>query len=96
MSRPHQDDLDWFSEQMFVKLLENSHKPGWDEATLDLDYAIKRLRQEVDELDESLYDLEHFPNRLDSLRVEVIAEAADVANFAFMVAYKARSLQTSA
>lgn len=78
----------WFAEQMAIKLEENSHKSGWDD--VDLDYAMERLQDEAYELDQAVYDFQYVSERAEAVRVEAIREAADVANFAFMIAYKLR------
>lgn len=94
MSRPHQDDLEWFAGQMWDKLLANSHKASFDE--VEFSYALMRLKQEVVELNGAVYDIMCEVRPLEEVALEVIGEAADVANFAFMIAYKARNLKTSA
>jgi len=66
------------AERMETRLKENDHKGGW--LTCSFEYLLERLREEVDELDTALngYDLDDDP----------VIEAADVANFAMMIADK--------
>lgn len=64
-----------FAEAMEGKLVANEHKGGWwNDTPIAL---IARLREEVDELERSLTG--HTAN-------EVLKEAADVGNFAMMIA----------
>lgn len=56
------------------KMRANMHKPGWRGDTVES--LIKRLREEVDELEE----------HIQSGSNDIYGEAADVANFAMMVA----------
>ena len=65
------------AERMEKRLQENDHKGGW--LTCSLDYLLRRLREEVDELETSLSAY------ADSDPTE---EAADVSNFAMMIADK--------
>ena len=82
--------VEWFANQMENKLMENDHKGGW----VDCDplWLLKRLREEVGELERELFktcscrgcaDCNHLnmPNK-----DRVVREAADVANFAMMIA----------
>jgi NTP pyrophosphatase (non-canonical NTP hydrolase) len=81
MNQPRAE-VAWFAEQMELKLRENDHKPHWRGS--DIEYLHKRLQEEVDEL---MYEL-HSP--LNEERV--VKEAADVANFAMMIADVARQV----
>lgn len=65
----------WFAAEMEAKLRENDHKGGWSECTVG--YLVERLREETVELEMAL-DAKPFD--------VVIREAADVANFAMMLA----------
>jgi len=75
----HREPLVWFTGEMEKKLRANDHKDGWDFPPLD--WLFERLLEEVEEL-----------------RVEIVArksahnisEAADVANFAMMIADRVR------
>lgn len=71
----YERELKQFIDAMRYKLKKNAHKGKWEE--LDLEDAIRLLRDEVAELEEA--------TSRDS-SVEIILEAADVANFAMMVA----------
>ena len=64
------------AQLMEERLKENDHKGGW--LTCSFEYLIRRLREEVNELDTALYE-----------EGDPIMEAADVANFAMMIADKA-------
>jgi len=84
------EEVMWFTKQMEKKLLENDHKGGWEHCSNIM--LLARLFEESEELD---YALGH-PNSLGYTRRQVssvedsISEAADVANFAMMIADKAR------
>ncbi len=69
----------WFAEQMEAKLRENDHKAGW--LTQHPVILLDLLRGEVRELRNAVGDN---LKTLDS--DEVVREAADVANFAMMIA----------
>lgn len=62
-------------DAMRYKLKKNAHKGRWENLTLD--QAIKLLKDEVAELEEAASR---------SSDIEIILEAADVANFALIVA----------
>ena len=68
-------DLQRFFDAMVYKLRRNAHKGRW--ADLSVDDALQRLREEVGELHESV---------LAGSSIEITMEAADVANFALIVA----------
>lgn len=68
-------EVQWFAKQMELKLKTNDHKKHWSQ--LHQDYLIHRLFQEAQELWEAI----------ENRNVEnIIQEAADVANFAMMIA----------
>lgn len=69
-------ELVWFAEEMEKKLRENDHKGGWDGC--DPWGLIVRTYEELGELCDA-YTSGEDPDT-------VIREAADVANFAMMVA----------
>ena len=72
-----------FAEAMERKLAANDHKGGWEDCSID--YLIKRLRQETSELLKVAGDRE--ARTLTNEEAEkVLNEAADVANFAMMIA----------
>ena len=66
----------WFTLAMAGKLSDNSHKGGWRGCTRR--YLLRRLGQEKAELERAI--------KRGATKAEVIAEAADVANFAMMLA----------
>ena len=68
--------VNWFAEQMELKLRDNDHKGGW--ASCEHSWLLDRLKQEVGELEKALDQVDNQEN--------VIKEAADVANFALMIA----------
>jgi NTP pyrophosphatase (non-canonical NTP hydrolase) len=81
--------IDDFSLDMKEKLRKNVHKLDWRECTFD--YLVERLHDETREL---LNELAEAKRRIGwtphDLRVRIIEEAADVANFAMMIADIAR------
>lgn len=82
MSRPH-EGVEWFAQEMTKKLEENNHKRGWDD--IDLDYGLMRLREEVEELAPYVDEWDWRSSQAEA----IVKEAADVANFAMMLAYAA-------
>jgi NTP pyrophosphatase (non-canonical NTP hydrolase) len=64
--------VDRFTERMNAKLYANRFKAHW--STVDQAYLIKRLKEEVKELEEAL-----------KFGLDVSGECADVANFAMMI-----------
>ena len=65
-----------FADAMEAQLRANDHKPGWkNDWSKDL---LKRLREETDELEKTLEEPDYTGN--------ILKEAADVANFAMMIA----------
>ena len=66
-----------FAQDMQRKLDANHIKSGWDESALL--WLLRRLRQETNELEKALRDP-------DALPIDLIDEAADVGNFAMMIA----------
>lgn len=82
-----------FASRMSAKLDANEHKGGWEECTVE--YLLIRLKQEVRELDGVFKSVEDggiywtdFPFNMLTVdeRARVASEAADVANFALMIA----------
>ena len=67
--------VEWFAGEMETKLNKNEHKGGWESSSAA--YLLRRLKQEVAELENAC-----------SFRggEAVVSEAADVANFAMMIA----------
>ena len=63
----------WFANEMERQLEENGCKLGWERCTDK--WLLKRLRQEVEELEQAVKKGKN-----------VVEEAADVANFAMMIA----------
>lgn len=70
--RPH---IQRFFDAMVFKLAKNAHKGTWEKAGFDT--ARKKLSGEIDELDEAMAN---------GNVIEIILEAADVANFALILA----------
>jgi len=64
-----------FADAMEAKLKENDHKQHW--SSMPMQYLIGRLAEEQEELREAVERGNH---------KEVLREAADVANFAMMIA----------
>lgn len=71
----HVSAVQTFGCHMIAKLDANAHKGHW--STVTVDYLLNRLRQEVEELADALD--RGLPNH-------IVSEAADVANFAMMIA----------
>ena len=67
----------WFAEQMELALIKNDHKSGW--LNDDWDELYDRIKDEMKELKK---ECEKFTKDDD----KIIAEAADIANFAMMIA----------
>lgn len=65
----------WFAKQMELKLKANDHKKHWHE--MHMDYLIERLYQESQELWTAI---------ISGNASDIVQEAADVSNFAMMIA----------
>lgn len=76
-----------FAAAMERKLRENDYKGGWRHMAPK--WLLKRLRQEVKELERRLAEKTAKPK-------EIASEAADVANFAMMIADTAGELEEDA
>jgi len=74
------DDLAWFANKMELVLRCNDHKSHWTNLTPQQLYT--RLQQETHELAQ---EMERY-GTLDGGAWKIIKEAADVANFAMMIA----------
>lgn len=87
------DEVAWFAGEMERMLRKNDHKSGWDNDYLgDL---LSRMREEARELRLIVDDAQLYPgSRRDNYSTAqleaIIREAADVANFAMMIADNAR------
>jgi len=80
ISVPHEleflrPDLQRFFDAMIYKLRRNKHKGRWED--LDIPKTVERMRDEIAELEEAISE---------GSTVEVLFEAADVANFALITA----------
>ena len=71
-----------FAELMEKELQAHDDRPGWDDE--ELSWLFKRLGEEVDELFEAIQEDSQVGILLDPVLVG--KEAADVANFAMMIA----------
>lgn len=78
--------LQAFVDAMRAKLIANLHKPGWHGAKIG--WLLDRLTEETDELANALLEPRCLRGEVD----HVVAEAADVANFAMMIADRAAGL----
>lgn len=78
------ESVKWFAEQMENKLKENDKKGGWDDCNIY--WLIQRIREETNELLSAV----NLNRDLGATKENIIREAADVANFAMMVADIAR------
>lgn len=74
----------WFAREMEKKLRKYDYRGGWDECTPG--YLLNRLKEEVQELQE---ERARVPGDFDA----EISECCDVANFAMMLADKARRVR---
>jgi NTP pyrophosphatase (non-canonical NTP hydrolase) len=89
--------LIWFTNVMAIKLKLNSDRPHWRKCTID--YLFKKLVSEVYELSD---EIERYPDHaqkhsptpaeIGTLNA-IIKEAADVANYAMMIADVANGLK---
>lgn len=78
----------WFGHRMVDALVANDDKGGWDDCSPE--YLCDRLRQEVAELER---EARNAYADLSARRARrVIEEAADVANFAMMIAEQWRTI----
>ncbi len=73
-------EVQWFAEQMEVKLRANDHKGGWRDESLF--YFVNRIADEWRELNHTV-DL---ATMHEVSPQDIIAECADIANFAMMLA----------
>ncbi|ARF70707.1 hypothetical protein B7C51_24855 (plasmid) [Paenibacillus larvae subsp. pulvifaciens] len=74
-------EVQWFAEQMELKLRENDHKGGWADCLIE--HLLRQVPREYRELLKALL--------WDDLPDEVIREAADIANYAMMIADRHRN-----
>ena len=74
--KDHRALISWFVDAMVAKLDANDHKGHWENSSLQ--YLCTRLAQEKKELSSAIAQ--------DLTPEEIIAECADVANFAMMIA----------
>jgi len=82
--------LRWFADWMETNLQKNDHKSGWQSMTLG--ELVKRLADEKGELSRRIARVRRCGEAAkEGLLVEVILEAADVANFAMFIADVARA-----
>lgn len=72
-------EVEWFAVMMEKQLAANDHKPGWHRDSLES--LLERAKEELSELDDAITSGED-PE-------VIIREAADVANFAMMIARQA-------
>jgi hypothetical protein len=81
------EPVKWFAEQMENKLKENDHKGGWD--SCDIYWLWKRLQDESKEL---LTAIDLYRD-LGADKNNIIKKAADVSNYAMMIADIVRQIQ---
>ena len=84
--------VEWFAAQMEARLQENDDKSGWLGSHFTIRDAIRRVRQELRELEwEISYNNPRSPYyHANRPRALIFHEAADAANFLLMVADRAR------
>jgi len=66
-----------FKDTMSARLAANKRKGGWHDETFV--YLLRRAREELVELEEALIERQQYPP-------DMIGEAADAANFCYMIA----------
>jgi NTP pyrophosphatase (non-canonical NTP hydrolase) len=71
-------EVETFAHAMEYKLGLNDHKGGWEDMSNDDLFA--KLRGEVDELQQAIEEGNY---------INILLEAADVANYALMIAWNA-------
>jgi NTP pyrophosphatase (non-canonical NTP hydrolase) len=77
------------------KLKANDHKNGWSDCKIG--WLVKRLNEEIDEMCAAWVDQQCSDDEFKSEALHnVIDEAADVANFAMMIADNARAILAAA
>lgn len=91
------ESVAWFAERMEKKLLANDGKNGWLQC--DKTYLTKRLHDELREMINRAKDIgwsnfNHMPIADRDIE-ELVDECADIANFAMMIADKARYFQNA-
>lgn len=79
-------DLRFFVSAMLYKLKKNVHKGRYEQDGTSVEQALIRLKEEVAELEEAIAE---------GNDIEIIMEAADVANFAMIAAVKATERATA-
>ncbi len=83
------DSVKQFAREMEKQLKANDHKGGWDKCTFK--YLFERLEEETAELSEFFVlndERNEYQIQLDNVG-QIVREAADVANFALMIAENA-------
>ncbi len=83
MSRSYKQKISRFGNVMYERLDANRRKTGWEHCTLE--YLLQRLHEELFELTQQVYLRDARDNRASDIQ----HEAADVANFAMMIAENA-------
>jgi len=89
--RKPREQVNWFAEKMEQKLRINDHKGGWNGCGQD--YLFDRMVEEAEELRKSLINLD-WDAESETRKETVIREAADIANFAMMIADNVRKGKT--
>ncbi|HEX9908628.1 MAG TPA: hypothetical protein VGB78_09240 [Thermoplasmata archaeon] len=77
--QPVRREVEEFAEAMELELMKHDDRTGWKQCKVE--WLLKRLREETDELEATLRDKN--PN---GKITRVKEEAADVGNFAMMIA----------
>jgi hypothetical protein len=85
---PLREPLAWFSQRMEEKLQANDHKGHWSNCTMT--YLRNRINEELKELELALNG-DHPLGYTSAEAHRIVLEAADVANFALMIADNVRS-----
>jgi len=92
MARSRVDPVLDFAKHMIAKLEANRAKGSWEQCSVE--YLLDRIGDEIKELREAIYGVSAWgwdgEDPIDETSAKrIISEAADVANFAMMIADKA-------
>jgi NTP pyrophosphatase (non-canonical NTP hydrolase) len=80
MLRP---ELAWFAEEMEKQLKANDHKGGWQDC--DICWLFRRMIEEAEELKREISNSKKY-RTFPVYKERIVKEAADVANYAMMIA----------
>lgn len=85
MNTDYKKYVDAFGKRMLAKLEKNRHKGEWE--GLSFERAFELMQQEIKELEDEVNFIVEYDGDIDITNItDVVNEAADVANFALMIA----------